>query len=351
MSAFINSLAGQEASSLLSALALFTFASALHITTSEHAAVVSLKEPRSLVQSVHLLLVLFLLLVHDLLERFSLSLFFASLCPLIPDLGQVVFLFVKISLGVVPLLILFAHLSVVRVKGVRVRLVGIFEVAHECLLCILVCLFDLSKLLSQFVQLSLQIFHALLVRCLGLVFLFHSLTLQLVLGGILFSFQLVFGLLEVFYFKPTVFFMLLALLGKLLELFFLCLKLVSELLDTLVRQLNLLLHARVVLERRSQLGEPEANHLLEDCVELVDFTVLRLYITEVLVQLGLHVVSAEDADKLEDVGADGVGVSNGFVALQNVFKRVYFPVQGFHVHRVHAAILALEVHLANGFLQ
>lgn len=233
----------------------------------------SLQEPGSFVKSSHLLLLFRLLLVHDLLKSQSLSLLLDTLGPLFSDLLQVVLLILQSIHVVVSFLIFLAHLSIVRVKSIRVLLVCTFELAEQVLLSKTVLLLDSLKLCNKVVKSSLQVSHALLVGKLSRLFLFNTLVVQFGLSVVLLGLELVLRLFEVFNLHASVFFVLLALLGELLQLLFLRLELVAEVFHSLARQLNLLLHADVVLEGGAKLGEPKADHLLKDSIVPVNLTV------------------------------------------------------------------------------
>ena len=120
--------------SLLSALALLTFAAFLHLATSKHATVVGLKELGSLIQRLGLLPLLVLLLLDDRVEALTSAFLFDTLGPLLLNLGQLLLLVLEIGLSFVTLLVLLAHLLIIGLKRTCVLLVGVLETLEKVLL-------------------------------------------------------------------------------------------------------------------------------------------------------------------------------------------------------------------------
>ena len=147
---------------------------------------------------------------------------------------------------------------------------------------------------------------------------------QLGLHGVLVRLQLVLGLLQVFNLLTTIFLVLLARLGELLQRLLLALQLVREVLNALARQLHLLLHAIVVLKRGAKLGEPELLQFVERQIELLDFACLGPHVTVLFLKLGLRFFAPEMADKLKDVRADLLRVSDAIVPLLCRLEAVTF---------------------------
>ena len=113
--------------SLLSALSLLTLACLLHIFAGKHTAIVCLQELGSLVKCIHFFLLLLLFLPHDELKGFSLAALLNAFIPLFFDLRKLVFLVLKVGLGIITLLVLLAHVVIVRVKRLSVLLISTIE--------------------------------------------------------------------------------------------------------------------------------------------------------------------------------------------------------------------------------
>merc|ERR1712038_984582 len=113
--------------SLLSALSLLTLACLLHVFAGKHTTIMRLQELSSLVECIHFFLLFLLFLFHDELEGFSLAAFLNAFVPLFFDLRKLVFLVLKVGLGVITLLVLLAHVVIVRVKRLSVLLISTIE--------------------------------------------------------------------------------------------------------------------------------------------------------------------------------------------------------------------------------
>ena len=100
--------------SLLSTLSLFTLADPCLVPTSKHTTVVSLQELGGLVKCVHVLLLGLLFDSDDLCKILSSSLFFFAFGPLLANLGKLLLVVFQVGCLIVPLAILFAHVSIIR---------------------------------------------------------------------------------------------------------------------------------------------------------------------------------------------------------------------------------------------
>ena len=140
-----------------------------------------LQEHGGFVKRIHLLPLLLLFLSHDLGEGVSSSLLGLTLLQLLLNLGQLVFLILKIGTSLISLTVLIAHVSVVDFKSNRELGVRIVEVSSQFRLILPVLLLDLLVLAQESLTLSIQSFNSFLVAF--LLGVLDSLTLggQLVL--------------------------------------------------------------------------------------------------------------------------------------------------------------------------
>ena len=99
--------------SLLSALAFLALAAFCLLFTGKHTAVVSLQELGSLVKRIRLFPLLHLLPLNDLVKVLPTALLLDALRPLLLDLSEFLLLVLKVSLGLVALLVLLAHLLII----------------------------------------------------------------------------------------------------------------------------------------------------------------------------------------------------------------------------------------------
>ena len=134
--------------SLLSALSLFTLADLCLVSTSEHTTVVSLQELGGLVKCVHVLLLGLLFDSDDLCKILSSSLLFFAFGPLLANLSKLLLVVFKVGRLIVPLAILFTHVSIVRLQGLRILLIGAIVLRQKLLFLLLVSIFSLFQLLS-----------------------------------------------------------------------------------------------------------------------------------------------------------------------------------------------------------
>jgi len=174
--------------SLLSALAaLLTLASFVHIASSNHAAIVSLEELGRLVNRVELFALLGLLLIHDRLERLALSLLLDALSPLVANLTQLVLGVLAVILSFVLLLRLLAHFRVVRVQRFSILLVRTIVLGQEGSLGQTVLRLNPGEIVVEPHDLLFQLFHLSVVALLHGLLDLVSLSVQLVLPGVLLS--------------------------------------------------------------------------------------------------------------------------------------------------------------------
>ena len=167
----------------------------------------------------------------------------------------------------------------------------------------------------QLSQASLQLSHAQLVGSLALFLDVASASAQSVFLCVLLLLELLLGLLELLSLVLRCLLTLLAGLLEFLKSLNLGGKLSLKISDSLRGKLYLILHADVVLEGCAELGEPKRLDLLEGLVESLDLTVLGADVPEVPLNLDLHILAAECADKLQNVSFDAIGVANGIVFL------------------------------------
>ena len=129
----------------------------------------SLEEHGGRVKSVHLFGLLLLLFSHDLLQDFSLPLFFDALLPLLTDLGKLVVLVVELGLGLVPVFVLLLHVSIVLAEGLLVLVVGVLELSQKSLLALTIIGLGGQMLTLELSDASVEFVHADLVSLLSLL--------------------------------------------------------------------------------------------------------------------------------------------------------------------------------------
>mmetsp|Transcript_19502 Transcript_19502/g.26360 ORF Transcript_19502/g.26360 Transcript_19502/m.26360 type:complete len:202 (+) Transcript_19502:58-663(+) len=154
---------GTLGSSPLSALALFAFASTIHLATCEHTAVMGLQKLCSLVESIRMLLVRLFLCLDDLVEVFPSALLLDALGPLLFDLSELLELVLEVSLRLVALLVLIAHVLVIGFERLRILLVRIVIIREQSFLSESVLCLQARVILGQVIDRSLQHRHRLLM--------------------------------------------------------------------------------------------------------------------------------------------------------------------------------------------
>ena len=301
----------------------------------------SLQELCSLVKSILLLLVNLLFLSDDLVEIFAPTLLFNTLSPLLLDLCKILHLVFELGLELVTLLILGAHVLIVRLERLRVLLVGTVELAEQSFLVPLILILHRVVLRGQLLDLRLQRGHRLGVALLTCLLDSLSLANQLRLLLHLLGLQLGARFFQGVDLQPSLLLRLLALFDVLVEIILLGLELVLKLLDALAGSFDLVLHASELLERSGQLGVPKLHHVLELNSEFVDLAFL-LHFAELFDVLVSHGVAFEVVHELEDVRSDLVCVANGCAPCRWRFKQLTVEVR----HR----LVVLHVELLKLFL-
>ncbi len=173
-----------------------------------------------LVKCVHVLLLGLLFDSDDLCKILSSSLLFFAFGPLLANLGKLLLVVFQVGRLIVPLAILFTHVSIIRLQSLRILFISAIVLRQQLLFLLLVSIFSLFQLLCEIFDVSLQSIH------IGLMVLFlrileclssHS-EVGLVLE--LFLSQVLSGFFEIFNLDTSMFFCLLAFFYVLLEVLF-----------------------------------------------------------------------------------------------------------------------------------
>ena len=192
-----------------------------------------LEELGGLVEGGSLLALLGLLLVHDRFESLALPALLDSLGPLLADLAELVLGVLAISLSLLFLLGLLAHLRVVRVECLRVLFISTIVRCEQNPLARRVLLFDGSELSCQLIDRVLQSDHLRFMSLFALLLQCLTRLLQLILFRVLLRPQVSLRRFKVLDLLKTSFLVLLGILLELAKLVHLVFKRLCEIFNTL----------------------------------------------------------------------------------------------------------------------